>query len=86
MAGKKKGSRTPFWLASFGERASGTAFQHVPSQKYPWMYLLLLLLLLLFIYCSWVCTQWQWSLHYTITTKNIQFQQQKTYSKNKYIP
>jgi hypothetical protein len=32
----------------------------------------LLLLLLLFIYCNWVCTRWQWSLHYTITTKNIQ--------------
>jgi hypothetical protein len=30
------------------------------------------LLLLLFIYCNWVCTRWQWSLHYTITTKNIQ--------------
>jgi hypothetical protein len=30
---------------------------------------LLLLLLLLFIYCNWVCTRWQWSLHYTITTK-----------------
>jgi hypothetical protein len=44
------------------------------------------LLLLLFIYCNWVCTRWQWSLYYTITTKNIQYQQQKIYNKNKYIP
>jgi hypothetical protein len=39
MAGKKKGFRTPFQLASFGERASGTAFWRVLSQKCPWLYL-----------------------------------------------
>jgi hypothetical protein len=35
MAEKKR-----FRLASFWERASGTAFRRVPSQKYPWLKLL----------------------------------------------
>jgi hypothetical protein len=31
----KKGSGMPFLLASFSEKTSGMAFQHVPSQKIP---------------------------------------------------
>jgi hypothetical protein len=34
----KRGSGTLFWLASFLERTSRTAFQCVPSQKYPWLF------------------------------------------------
>jgi hypothetical protein len=33
---RKTGSETPFRLASFWERTSGTASRRVPSHKYPW--------------------------------------------------
>jgi hypothetical protein len=36
----KEGSGMPFQLASW-ERTSGTAFWHVPSQKYSWVHLYL---------------------------------------------
>jgi hypothetical protein len=48
----KKGSGTPFRLASFLERTFGTAFQCVPSQKHPCLYVNTSVIYLAEIFCQ----------------------------------